>query len=236
MASIAKNLALVRQRIRALASGCGRRPEDILLIAASKSRPPAAILEAFGAGQRHFGENYAQEAIAKMREAARPGLVWHFIGALQSNKAALVARHFDWVHALARPKIARRLAAQRTGLPPLNVLLQINIDGDSAKAGATPEEAPALLALARSLEGLRVRGLMTILEKGGNPDLSFARMGRLFASLAQCGGKHWDTLSMGMTQDMDAAVAHGATQLRIGAAIFGPQPRPGPQPGTEALP
>lgn len=226
----------MRRRIQALASSCGRRPEDILLIAASKSRPPAAILEAFAAGQRHFGENYAQEAIAKMREAAHPGLVWHFIGALQSNKAALVARHFDWVHALARPKIARRLAAHRAGLPPLNVLLQINIDGDPAKAGATPEEAPELLALACSLGGLRVRGLMTILEKGGDPDLSFARMARLFASLAQRGGKDWDTLSMGMTRDMDAAIAQGATQLRIGAAIFGPRQRTGPELAAQAWP
>ena len=234
MAPISENLAKLRRRIRAQALGCGRRPEDILLVAVGKAQPAAAILQACQAGQRHFGESYAQEGVAKLRQIARPDLVWHFIGAPQSNKAALLARHFDWVHAVARPKIARRLAAHRAGLPPLNVLLQVNIDRDPAKAGAVPEAVPELLDLVRGLEGLRLRGLMTVLEKGGAPDLSFAHMRRLFASLSQRGGKDWDTLSMGMTQDMDAAIAQGATQLRIGTAIFGPRQRPGPQPGGQS--
>ncbi len=194
-----------------------------MLIAVSKTTSAARIAEAYRAGQRHFAENYAQEAAAKIARLAGLSITWHFIGAVQSNKTALLARDFHWVHTVARLKIARRLANRRDPRNPLNVLLQVNIDADPAKAGVTPAEAGEMLAAMRALPGLRVRGLMTVLENAGNPDLSFARMHDLFESMAPPGGDDWDTLSMGMTRDMDAAIVHGATHLRIGTAIFGPR-------------
>ena len=193
--------------------------------------PTAAIAEAYRAGQRDFAENYAQEGISKITHLADLSITWHFIGAVQSNKTASLARHFHWVHTVARLKIAQRLAGHRSPANPLNVLLQVNVDADPAKAGVAPAEAAGLLAVMRELPGLRVRGLMTILEMAGNPDLSFARMQHLFKSTAPADGQHWDTLSMGMTQDMDAAIAHGATHLRIGSAIFGPRKQPSPSTG-----
>ena len=226
MHPISDNLTTVNARIREVARCHGRQPGGITLIAVSKTSPMVAIAEAYRAGQRDFAENYVQEAVAKIRGLADLAITWHFIGAVQSNKTALLARHFHWVHTVARLKIARRLAGQRSPADPLNVLLQVNIDGDPAKAGVAPDEAPKLLAAVRCLPGLRARGLMTVLEKAGDPDLSFARMRDLFHSMTPPDAKHWDTLSMGMTQDMDAAIAHGATHLRIGSAIFGPREQP----------
>ena len=185
--------------------------------------PRAAIAEAYRAGQREFAENYVQEAVAKIEGLADLAIAWHFIGAVQSNKTALLARHFDWVHTVDRLKIARRLAGHRGSGNPLNVLLQVNIDADPAKAGVTADAAPELLAAMRELPGLQVRGLMTILAKEGEPDLSFARMKTLFEAMTPPDRGDWDTLSMGMTRDMEAAIAHGATHLRIGSAIFGPR-------------
>ena len=226
MHPISDNLATVNARIRRIARCCGRRSNNILLIAVSKTRPASAIAEAYRAGQRNFAENYVHEAVDKIAKLAELAITWHFIGAVQSNKTRHIARHFHWVHTVERLKIARRLASHRDPQHPLNALLQVNIDADPAKAGVAPHQAPELLAGALNLPGLRIRGLMTILEKAGNPDLSFARMHDLFQSMAPSGGRHWDTLSMGMTQDMDAAIAHGATQVRIGSAIFGPRERP----------
>lgn len=225
---ISDNLAAVNARIRDAARCCGRRPEGISLIAVSKTMPASSIAEAYRAGQRHFAENYAQEAVAKIARLADLSITWHFIGAVQSNKTALLARHFQWVHTVARLRIARRLAGHRDPEDPINVLLQVNIDADPAKAGVAPTEAAELLAAMRALPGLRVRGLMTILEKAGNPDLSFARMHDLFETMTPPDSGDWDTLSMGMTRDMDAAIAHGATQLRIGSAIFGPRKQKSP--------
>ena len=225
MTSILDNLASVNARIDAAARACGRQARDIALIAIAKTKPAAVIAEAYRAGQRHFGENYAQEAVPKITQLADLPIVWHFIGAVQSNKTALVARHFHWVHTVDRVKIARRLASQRNPQTPLNVLLQVNIDADPAKAGVEPAAAGELLAAVRGLPGLRLRGLMAILEKAGNPDLSFARMHELFESMTPPDGDCWDTLSMGMSRDMELAIAHGATQVRIGSAIFGPRTR-----------
>ena len=225
---ISDNLAAVNARIRDAARCCGRQPEDLSLIAVSKTMPASFIAEAYRAGQRHFAENYAQEAVAKIARLADLAITWHFIGAVQSNKTALLARHFHWVHTVARLKIARRLAGQRDPDNPLNVLVQVNIDADPGKAGVAPGEAAGLLAAMRGLPGLRVRGLMAILEKAGNPDLSFARMHDLFESMTPPDGKDWDTLSMGMTRDMEAAIANGATHLRIGSAVFGPRERKSP--------
>ena len=192
--------------------------------------PVEAVAAAHAAGQVDFGENYAQEAVAKIDALAELPLRWHFLGRMQSNKTALIAQHFDWVHTLDREKTARRLSSQRGQRKPLNLLMQINIDADPAKGGVAPEQARDLLDAVRGMAGLRVRGLMAILEKGGNPQLSFGRMRTLFDALAKQGGSEWDTLSLGMTQDMEAAIAAGTTQVRIGTAIFGPRGRPEQDP------
>ena len=223
--NIASNLLATRRRIDAAARTHGRRAGDIALIAVSKTMPAEAIAAAHAAGQVDFGENYAQEAVAKIDALAYLPLRWHFLGKIQSNKTALIARHFDWVHTLEREKTARRLSGQRGGREPLQALVQVNIDGDPAKSGLPPNQAGELVQAVRDLTGLQARGLMTILEAGGDPHASFERLRRLFEALAKQGGPGWDTLSMGMTHDMEAAIAAGATQVRIGTAIFGPRRR-----------
>ncbi len=221
--SIAANLAAMRTRIRRAAEAHGRTAADIRLIAVSKTRPAADIAAAHAAGQVHFGENYVQEAVPKVQALASLPLCWHFLGRCQANKTRLIARHFHWVHTLDRLKVAERLASQHSGDKPLNVLVQVNVDADPAKGGIAPTDAAALMDAVRSLPRLRLRGLMTILEKASAPDLSFARMRTLFDALALRGGDGWDTLSMGMSDDMEAAIAAGATQVRIGRRVFGPR-------------
>lgn len=221
MHSISENLSATNARIRAAAAVARRDPQDITLIAVSKTKPVGDLEEAFAAGQRDFGENYVQEAVQKITQLAHLDIHWHFIGAVQSNKTTLLAQHFDWVHTVCRVKIATRLAAQRTASDPLDICLQVNIDDDSDKTGVAPEAVAPLLEQVCRLPSLRPRGLMTILAKSGDADLSFARLRELFRELAPIGGSSWDTLSMGMSQDMDAAIANGATALRIGSAIFG---------------
>ena len=228
--SISENLATTNTRILEAARAAGRDPNGITLIAVSKTKPTAAIEEAFVAGQRDFGENYVQEAVQKVTELAHLDICWHFIGAIQSNKTALLAQHFDWVHTVSRHKIAARLSAERTRLAsgrtesdPLDICLQVNVDDDPGKSGVLPDAVAALLEQVVKLPGLRPRGLMTILAKAGDPDLSFRAMNELFRELAPIGGPTWDTLSMGMSQDMEAAIVHGATALRVGSAIFGPR-------------
>ena len=223
---ISSNLLATRRRIRQAAQAHGRNAAEIALIAVSKTMPAEAVAAAHAAGQVDFGENYVQEAVAKIDALAELPLRWHFLGRMQSNKTALIARHFDWVHTLDREKTARRLSSQRGERKPLNLLVQINIDADPAKGGVAPDQAGDLLAAVRGMAGLRVRGLMAILEKSGDPQASFGRMRILFDVLAKQGGPEWDTLSMGMTHDMEAAIAAGATQVRIGTAIFGPHGRP----------
>lgn len=224
--NIASNLLATRRRIEAVAAAHGRRAQDIALIAVSKTVPAEAVAAAHAAGQVDFGENYVQEAAAKMDALADLPLRWHFLGRIQSNKTGQVAQRFDWVHTLDREKTARRLSSQRGERKPLNVLVQINIDADPAKGGVPPERAGELLDAVRGLGGLQVRGLMAILEKAGDAELSFGRMRSLFNALAEQSGPRWDTLSMGMTQDMEAAIAAGATQVRIGTAVFGPRRKP----------
>lgn len=216
----------MRQRIRQAAQAHGRKAAEISLIAVSKTMPAAAVAAAHAAGQIDFGENYAQEAVAKIDALAELPLRWHFLGRMQSNKTGLIAQRFDWVHTLDREKTARRLSRQRGEGKPLNLLVQINIDADPAKGGVAPDQAGELIDAVRGMAGLRVRGLMTILAKGGDPQLGFGRMRALFDALAKQGGPEWDTLSMGMTHDMEAAIAAGATQVRIGTAIFGPRRQP----------
>ena len=206
MAGIADNLQAIRTRI-----GAAR---GVTLLAVSKGQSVERIREAVAAGQKAFGENYVQEAVQKM-EVLSP-LEWHLIGPLQSNKTRLAAERFAWVQTLASEKIARRLSEQRpTSLPPLNVLIQVNVSGEQSKSGVAPREVEALANAIRSLPRLRLRGLMAIPEPGADR-ARYREVRKLFDSLPGC-----DSLSMGMSADLDLALAEGATMVRIGTAIFG---------------
>lgn len=227
MNDIAHNLAQVRDKISAAATRCGRSPEEITLLAVSKTKPASAIAEAIDAGQRQFGENYVQEGVDKIRhfrELGVTGLEWHFIGPLQSNKSRLVAEHFDWCHTIDRLRIATRLNDQRPAeLPPLNVLIQINISDENSKSGIQLAELDELAAAVAELPRLRLRGLMAIPV----PESEYVRqfevarqMAVAFAGL-KTRYPHIDTLSLGMSDDMEAAIAAGSTMVRIGTAIFG---------------
>lgn len=226
--AISSNLQQVRQAIEAATRQAGREPATVALLAVSKTFGPEAVIEAADAGQRAFGENYLQEAIDKQQaiHALRPDLAleWHFIGPIQSNKTRPVAEHFDWVHSVDREKIARRLSEQRpANLPPLNICLQVNVSGEDSKSGVAPSELPALAQAVATLPNLRLRGLMAIPEPAEADEQQrkpFAQLRELQAQLlAQ--GIATDTLSMGMSADMQAAIAEGATIVRIGTAIFG---------------
>lgn len=231
MATIADNLQAIRSRIAAAARAAGRDPAAISLLAVSKTHPPERIAEACAAGQRAFGENYVQEAVQKMDALARllepapaDGLEWHMIGPLQSNKTRAVAERFDWVQSVEREKIAARLSAQRpASCAPLNVLVQVNVSGEASKSGVAPQAVMTLMHSVARLPRLRLRGLMAIPEPTADTALQRARF-RLLRELfdaVQASGLALDTLSMGMSDDMEAAIAEGATMVRIGTAIFG---------------
>ena len=226
MSVIAANLQAVRNDIAAAAQQAGRPVADVTLLAVSKTVSAARVREAFDAGQRAFGENYVQEGLEKIAalDALRSQIQWHFIGPLQSNKTRPVAEQFDWVHAVDRLKIAERLSAQRpAGLPPLQVCIQVNISNEDTKSGVAPAEVPALAQAIAALPNLELRGLMAIPAPAADPDAQrhpFAALHALLDQLRQSGLKV-DTLSMGMSADMDAAIAEGATLVRIGTAIFG---------------
>ena len=217
MATIADNLQAVRARIRQAAQTAGRDPAAVTLLAVSKTHQAARIAQARDAGQQAFGENYVQEALDKM--AALPGLEWHLIGPLQSNKTRLAAQRFQWVHTLDREKLARRLSEQRpASLPPLNVLIQVNVSGEAAKSGVTAEEIAGLARAVAGLPRLRLRGLMAIPE----PAAARARFHEVMLAFESLKGEFGlDTLSMGMSDDLELAIAEGATMVRIGTAIFG---------------
>jgi pyridoxal phosphate enzyme (YggS family) len=226
MDTIENRLQAVKSRIADAARRGARDPRDIVLVAVSKSFPAAAVAAACVAGQRDFGENHVQEALAKLAALGERGLVWHFIGPLQSNKTRPVAERFDWVHSVDRLKIAERLAAQRPeGRPPLQVCVQVNVSGEASKSGVTPAEAPALAHAVARLPRLRLRGLMTIPEPTSDTALQRRRFEALRALKEQLGheGLALDTLSMGMSDDLEAAIAAGATMVRVGTAIFGPR-------------
>ncbi|WP_437879376.1 YggS family pyridoxal phosphate-dependent enzyme [Pseudomonas sp. LRF_L74] len=221
MSTIAENIAKVGARIREAAQASGRDSSTIGLLAVSKTKPAAAIREAHATGLVDFGENYLQEALGKQLELTDLALTWHFIGPIQSNKAKPIAEHFDWVHSVDRLKIAERLAAQRPAeLPPLNICLQVNVSGEASKSGCAPEELAALAQAVTQLPRLKLRGLMTIPEPTDDPArqrAAFARLRELRDSL----GLELDTLSMGMSHDLEAAIGEGATWVRIGTALFG---------------
>lgn len=231
-----QRLAYVRQRLAAAARAAGRDPASVGLVAVSKTQTAAAVRVLAEAGQRDFGENYLQEALAKRQALADLPLVWHFIGPLQSNKTREVAEAFDWVHSVDRVKIARRLSEQRPAdLPPLQICLQVNVSGEASKSGCMPEALPALAAEVRSLPRLQLRGLMALPappRAGEDPRRPFAQLRALLEGL-QAQGHALDTLSMGMSEDAEAAIAEGAHWVRIGTALFGPRPLP-PAPDAES--
>ncbi|MCS7101013.1 MAG: YggS family pyridoxal phosphate-dependent enzyme [Burkholderiaceae bacterium] len=239
-AALQANLARVRERIAAAARACGRDPAAVALVAVSKTFGAAHVLAAARAGLRAFGENYVQEAlpkIAQVRQAA-PDLSceWHLIGPIQSNKTRLAAETFDWVQSVDRLKIAERLAAQRPPeAPPLNVLIQVNISAEASKHGVTPAELAALAHAVAALPRLRLRGLMAIPAPAADAvarRAPFARLRALFEDL-RAQGLPLDTLSMGMSDDLEEAIAEGATMVRVGSAIFGAR-APGPHPWPAA--
>ena len=221
MSTIADNISQVMARIQAGAQAAQRPAESIGLLAVSKTKPAAAVREAYAAGLRDFGENYLQEALAKQQELADLPLCWHFIGPIQSNKTRAIAENFAWVHSVDRLKIAQRLSEQRpAGLPALNICIQVNISGEASKSGCEPADLPALARAIASLPNLTLRGLMAIpepLEDRAAQDAAFASVRALQAQLQL----PLDTLSMGMSHDLEAAIAQGATWVRIGTALFG---------------
>ena len=225
-ARIAARLEEVRARIRDAAIGAGRSPESVRLVAVSKLHDAAAIRAAFAAGQRAFGENYVQEALDKQAALADLPIEWHFIGRIQANKTGAIAQHFDWVHGLCDVGHARRLSAQRpAGAPPLHACIQVNLSGEPSKAGVQPAAVPDLLDACADLPGIRVVGLMTLpapvegLELQRRPFRALCELRDRLATPEQplyC-------LSMGMSDDLEAAVTEGATLVRIGTAVFGPR-------------
>ena len=217
-------MQVVRERIAAAARAAGREPGDVALLAVSKTFAAGEVRAAFAAGQREFGENYVQEALEKIAALSALPLIWHFIGPIQSNKTRAIAEHFDWVHSVSREKIALRLAQARPpGLGPLDICLQVNVSGETSKSGVAPAEVQPLAEAVRALPRLRLRGLMAVPEPGDDIGLQRRRFSGLRLLLEQLNGAGFglDTLSMGMSQDLEAAVLEGATIVRIGTAIFG---------------
>lgn len=221
MSTLADNLSTICARITEGAQAAGRDPASVHLLAVSKTKPASAIREVHAAGVRDFGENYLQEALKKQQQLGDLPLIWHFIGPIQSNKTKAIAEHFDWVHSVDRLKIAQRLSEQRpAGLAPLNICLQVNVSGEDSKAGCAPTDLPALAEAIAALPNLQLRGLMAIPEPTEDrtaQEAAFARLRQLQEGL----GLGLDTLSMGMSHDLEAAIAQGATWVRIGTALFG---------------
>jgi pyridoxal phosphate enzyme (YggS family) len=226
---IADKLAQVNERIASACASAGRDVQSVTLLAVSKTHDARAVAEAHAAGQRRFGENYVQEALDKIEALAGldPRPEWHLIGPLQANKTRIVAEQFDWVHSVDRLKIAERLSAQRPeGLAPLSICLQVNISGEATKAGVLPQDVGPLARAVATLPRLALRGLMAIPEPAGDIDAQrrpHRRLRELLESL-RAEGLAVDTLSMGMSADLEAAIAEGATIVRVGTSIFGERP------------
>lgn len=226
MATIANNLQLVRNRIQAACAQTGRPADSVTLLAVSKTFPAVTVRDAFHAGQRWFGENYVQEALDKIAELAdlRAQITWHLIGPLQSNKTRVVAEHFDWVQSVDRLKVAQRLSEQRPAhLPPLQVCIQVNTSGEASKSGVAPSEALALAQAVAALPRLQLRGVMALPAPSPDPAVqadALAQVRVVFEQL-RVAGLPLDVLSMGMSADLEAAVAQGSTMVRVGTALFG---------------
>ncbi len=228
MTSISANLQAVKSRIVAACAAAGRDPGRVSLLAVSKTWPADAVRLAAQSGQRAFGENYVQEAVAKAAALADLDLEWHFIGPLQSNKTRPVAEAFAWVHSIDRLKLAERLSMQRpAGLPPLQVCVQVNVSGEASKSGCTAEQAPDLCRAVAALPNLKLRGLMAIPEPAQESAVARRRFGDLRALRDRLNeaGMQLDTLSMGMSDDLEDAIMAGATIVRVGTAIFGARAR-----------
>jgi PLP dependent protein len=231
MSSVEAKLQQVRTRIATACEASQRPVQSVTLLAVTKTFGPQAVRDALAAGEHAVGENYVQEALEKMESLAdvRERIEWHLIGPLQSNKTRVVAAHFDWVHTIDRLKLAERLSAQRPeALPPLQVCLQVNISGEGSKSGVAPDDVLPLAEAVSRLPRLRLRGLMSIPEPAGDFDAQRAphrALARLLYDL-NTAGQALDTLSMGMSADLEAAIAEGATIVRVGSAIFGDRPRP----------
>ena len=229
MTMIDLHLQTVRARVAAACRAAGRDAGEVTLLAVSKTFDAHAVEAAYAAGQTAFGENYIQEAVQKIEQLRHLPLQWHCIGPIQSNKTRLVAGHFDWVHTVDRLKVAQRLSEQRpSGLPPLQVCIQVNVDGGDTKSGVSPGDALALAQAVAALPNLRLRGVMSIPEPA--PDFAaacalFARVRVVFDAL-NAAGLALDTLSMGMSADLEAAIHAGSTMVRVGTAIFGGRAKP----------
>ncbi len=227
--TITTQLHQLQQRIDTAARHYHRDPTTIRLLAVSKTKPPSAIETAYQAGQRHFGESYLQEALEKISATqALPEICWHYVGPIQSNKSRAIATHFSWVHSVDRLKIAQRLSDQRPQhLPPLNICLQVNSSGEESKAGVDFSQLPQLAATISTLPRLRLRGLMTLPARSSEFNRQRYPFQRLREALEALNreGLQLDTLSMGMSNDLEAAIAEGATVVRIGTALFGPRQR-----------
>ena len=227
MNNLKENLNNVRARIQSACKGAGRDPSEVAVLAVSKKHPAERIRALHALGQRAFGENYAQEALAKQERLSDLDIEWHFIGPLQSNKTREVAAQFDWVQSADREKVLRRLSEQRPAtMPPLNVCIQVNIDRERQKAGALPEAAEQLARLTEGLPRLRLRGLMTIpriATDAWDPTDSYRRMRELFGTMRES-GLAMDTLSMGMSADLEQAITQGSTMVRVGTDLLGPRP------------
>ncbi len=224
MNDLKTKLHTVRARIDLATRNAGRPPDSVALLAVSKRHSTDRIRSLYAAGQRHFGENYVQEALQKQQQLVDLDITWHFIGPLQSNKTREVAEHFSWVQSVDREKLLQRLSDQRPeSLPPLNICLQVNIDLEPQKAGARPEEITELARLANTLRGLKLRGLMAIpsIASVEQPNSSsLAKMRQLFEEL-RADGLDLDTLSMGMSADLESAIQAGSSMVRIGTDLFG---------------
>jgi len=227
-ASIPNNIAKLLNRVRLAAQKSQRSPADICVIGASKTRTPETVREAYESGLHHFGENYLQEALEKITALADLALCWHFIGPIQSNKTRAIAENFSWVHSVERLKIARRLSEQRPAqLPPLQICLQVNISSEDSKSGVSPDALPGLVEDIKALPQITLRGLMAIPAATGDKQRQlqpFCQMRQLMQQLQPiC--PTIDTLSMGMSGDLEAAIAQGSTMIRVGTDIFGPRNR-----------
>jgi len=226
--TLCDNIAKLLERVRLATQKSQREASDILLLAVSKTRSADDVRLAHQQGLKHFGENYLQEALTKIEQLQDLDLTWHFIGPIQSNKTRAIASHFDWVHSVEREKIARRLNEQRPpDMPPLNVCLQVNVSAEGSKSGVSPAQVPELARQVARLPRLQLRGLMAIPQATADEQrqrAAFAELGAILQDL-RCEHPALDTLSMGMSADLESAIAEGATLIRIGTAIFGPRER-----------